>query len=34
MQEDNREIIQQIEDDRDFEIKDINDKNQQNQSQV
>ena len=27
MQEDNREIIKQIEDDADFEIRDINDKN-------
>ena len=28
MQEDNKEIIKQIEDDAQFEIKDINDKNQ------
>jgi len=34
MQEDNKEIIKQIEDDALFEIKDINDKNQQNQTQV
>jgi uncharacterized protein (DUF3084 family) len=34
MQEDNKEIIKQIEDDASFEIKDINDKNYQNQTQV
>lgn len=32
MEDDNKEIIKQIEDDADFEISDINDKNQQNQT--
>ncbi len=34
MQEDNREIIKQIQDDAEYEIEDINKKNIQNQTQV
>mmetsp|Transcript_20483 Transcript_20483/g.19453 ORF Transcript_20483/g.19453 Transcript_20483/m.19453 type:complete len:107 (+) Transcript_20483:2499-2819(+) len=34
MQEDNKEIINQIQQDAEFEIKDIDDKNKQNQTQV